>query len=115
MSQQLQVDGERLDALIRIFAYLKTSRKRNGMVNVTGDDIPAAVLAPFWRALMRREARLLMEDADAMADQVREPRTPEQRRADAFVDLITSIDAAERYQAGRRKGRGKGEYASRYC
>jgi hypothetical protein len=99
MSQQLLVDGEPLDALIQIFSYLHTSKKRNGVVNVTGEDIPAAVVAPFWRALMRREARLLREDADAMGDQIREPRTAEQRRADAFVDLITSIDAAERYQA----------------
>jgi hypothetical protein len=100
MSKQLKVDGEPLDDLIRIFPYLKTSKKRNGMVNVTGEGIPTAVVAPFWRALMRREARLLEEDADAMDDQIREPRTAEQRRADAFVDLITSIDAAERYQAG---------------
>jgi hypothetical protein len=100
MSQQLQVDGEPLDDLIQIFPYLKTTRKRNGMVNVTGEGIPSAVIAPFWRALMRREARLLNEDADAMGDQITEPRSAEQRRTDAFLDLITSIDAAERYQAG---------------
>jgi hypothetical protein len=70
------------------------------MVNVTGENIPAAVIGPFWRALMRREARLLREDADEMGDEISEPRTPEQRRADAFLDLITSIDAAGRYRAG---------------
>lgn len=44
---------------------------------------------PVFRALMRAEAELLMDDADAF-----EPpahlRTPEQRRADALVNIVTT-------------------------
>ena len=48
---------------------------------------------PVFRALMRAEAALLMDDADAF-----EPkgplRTPDQRRADALFEVVTSAAAA---------------------
>ena len=47
---------------------------------------------------MRREAQLLREDADEMIANISEPRTHDQRRADAFVDLITEIRAADVYR-----------------
>lgn len=53
-------------------------------------------MAPFLHALMRREARLLREDADRVAEDAMEPRTSEQRRLDALVDLVTSISSVSR-------------------
>lgn len=104
MSHETLINGERVEALIQVFSYLKTNKQRDGMVKVTSDPIPNAVMAPFLRALMRREARLLREDADCVDDQTIEPRTYDQRRADAFCDLVASIDAVTRYMgsAGNR-------------
>src|SRR5260221_7950442 len=43
--------------------------------------------SPLRRALMRAEAELLLEDADAVGMSHAEDRTPEQRAADALVRL----------------------------
>lgn len=48
---------------------------------------------PVARAIMRAEAELLLEDADAF-DSLGECRTPEQRRADAFVEVVEAAAAA---------------------
>ena len=96
MSQSIKIQGEDFDALAQFFPYFELKRSRDGMFNISAEAIPNEVAAPFLRALMRREARLLKEDADNVTD-AQVPRTPDQRRADAFVDLITSIAAASRY------------------
>lgn len=52
---------------------------------------------PVVRALFRAEAELLLDDADTF-DPMATTRTPEQRRADAFVEIATAaakaLDAA---------------------
>ena len=48
---------------------------------------------PFFRALMRAEAELLMDDADAF-EPLGPLRTPDQRRADAFLEIVTSASAS---------------------
>lgn len=98
MRQELLINGETVDALIEIFPYIKTSRDGKGMMNMSVHDVPFAVMAPFIRALMRREARLLREDADLVDEAAKEPRTDDQRRLDAFVDLVASIAAARKYE-----------------
>lgn len=65
-------------------------------------EIPNEIATPFLRALTRREARLLVEDADELTDVPSEPRSPDQRRADAFVDLVLSVSAASRYTHSTR-------------
>jgi hypothetical protein len=48
--------------------------------------------APLCRALMRVESRLLREDANRLtSDDARSWRTPDQRRADAFVALVKML------------------------
>jgi hypothetical protein len=102
MSQPIKLLDEDLDVLIQIFRYLEFSPHRNGTVRLAAEGIPNEIAAPFFRALMRREARLLREDADEMSGGLIESRTHAQRRADAFVDLVLSIDAASRYFPGDR-------------
>lgn len=52
---------------------------------------------PFVRALMRVEARLMLEDADRVGRLGAEHRTYGQRAADALVMLVSSVaDAATR-------------------
>jgi hypothetical protein len=67
------------------------------MVHLTAKNVPSSVVTPFVRAVMRREARLLLKDADGMGDEAWEPRTADQRRADAFADVLLSVAAAVRY------------------
>ncbi len=100
MSQPTKVLGEDLETLLQIIPYFKTTKTRAGTVNVSAERVPFEVVAPFLRALMRREARLLIEDADLVTENADEPRTTDQRRADAFVDVITSLSAASRYHYG---------------
>jgi hypothetical protein len=49
---------------------------------------------PLWRAILRVEAELLLADADAMASGTYAARTPNQRRADAFVLVAERIGEA---------------------
>ena len=48
---------------------------------------------PVARALFRAEANLLLDDADAF-DPIATTRTPEQRRADALVEIATAAAKA---------------------
>lgn len=50
--------------------------------------------APLFRALMRAEAELLREDADNFGVPGVEDRTPDQRRADAFLLICSALAAA---------------------
>jgi hypothetical protein len=49
---------------------------------------------PFARALMRAEARLMLEVADQIGRTAQEPRTDEQRAIDALIELVTSVSSA---------------------
>lgn len=96
MSRSLTISGEDLTSLLRFLRYLKMGEERDGLIHMTA-NVPATVATPYMRAVMRREARLLTEDADAMGVGDREPRTAEQRRADAFADVMLSVANALRY------------------
>ena len=85
-----------MDTLLQFLGYIETSKGRNGMVRISA-DAPGEIAASFIRAVMRREAQLLRADADQIDIDRGESRTHERRRADAFVDVITSIDAALKY------------------
>ena len=82
MRNTTKVMGEPLEILLQCLSYMKTEKQRNGMYKVGADRIPAEVGVPFIRALMRREAELLGEDADELVGSVK-LRTHDQRRADA--------------------------------
>lgn len=97
MSQPTTLLDEDLGVLIQVFRYFEFSREKNGTVGITAHRIPNEILTPFFRALMRQEARLLREEADQMHEGMAEVRTHAQRRADAFVALLSNIDAACRY------------------
>lgn len=98
MRQQLLVDGESVDVLIQILPYLDSHIEARNTPGATAREVPRAVIVPVLRALMRREARLLAEDADKVGDEALEQRTPAQRRSDAALGLLTTLEAMERYQ-----------------
>ena len=91
------ISGENLESLSRFLPYIEKGETRNGMVHLIAENVPTGVVTPVLRAVMRREARLLAQDADAMEDGEWEPRNQVQRRADAFADVLVSLAAALRY------------------
>ncbi|MQA85653.1 MAG: DUF222 domain-containing protein [Streptosporangiales bacterium] len=80
------VAGERRADLVRAFLRLRFSDADGGMTYVSA-TMSADVAAPLWRALMRVEAELLQHDAALVTADCLQPRTPDQRRADAFAAL----------------------------
>lgn len=86
------VAGEPVSELIRAFLEFETS-ERGGRYEIHA-DLEADVAGPLARALMRVEAELLLEDADAWGTDGYEDRTSPQRCADALVELVTRCATA---------------------
>jgi hypothetical protein len=94
----VNVLGESLDDLGVALRSLDVRTKPTGECTVTGSITEEG---PFLRALFRAEAELLTADADALAAGRWTYRTPEQRRADAFVLMAERLGAAvEELQEG---------------
>ncbi|MGW4742996.1 hypothetical protein [Nocardia xishanensis] len=72
-------------------SYVHTESGPDGEYILNG-DLPPEVAPPFVRAVMRIEAELLLHDAELVTLDDEEPRTQEQRRADAFVALVMRLD-----------------------
>ncbi|MGN2635553.1 hypothetical protein ACWEKT_28485 [Nocardia takedensis] len=85
------VAGERRVDLLRALSYVSTESGPDGEYIVNG-DLPPEVAPPFIRAIMRVEAELLLHDAELVTVECEEPRTPDERRTDAFVALVLRID-----------------------
>ncbi|MEV0249344.1 hypothetical protein AB0H76_22280 [Nocardia sp. NPDC050712] len=85
------VAGERRSDLLTALSYVSTDYGPDGEYIVNG-DLPPEVAPPFIRAIMRVEAELLLHDAELVTVDNEEPRTPDERRTDAFVALVLRID-----------------------
>jgi hypothetical protein len=90
MGNQQLVAGEPIEVLIRAFDRFKIAKKPYRITHVRARLEPRLGV-PFFRALMRVEAELLLQDADSLGTPTHEKRTPEQRRADALVALARLI------------------------
>ncbi|MFE3446799.1 hypothetical protein ACFXNW_27530 [Nocardia sp. NPDC059180] len=84
------IAGERRDDLLRALSYVATESLDDGSYIVNG-DLPPEVAPPFIRAIMRVEAELLINDAELVTVDDGEPRSPEERRADAFLALALRV------------------------
>ncbi|NUS44805.1 MAG: DUF222 domain-containing protein [Mycobacteriaceae bacterium] len=80
------VAGERREDLLRALSYITAEPTDDGGYAIDG-NLPKDVAPPFIRALMRIEAELLLHDAEFVTIDDGEPRTPEERRTDAFMAL----------------------------
>jgi hypothetical protein len=85
------IAGERRADLLRALSYVSTESQPDGSYVLNG-DLPPDVAPPFIRAIMRVEAELLLHDAELVTVEGGEPRTPEERRTDAFVALVFRVD-----------------------
>jgi hypothetical protein len=89
---ELMVAGEPCAPMIESLLAMECRTAPDGMVEFDGLAGPHLL-----RALMRTEALMMLEDADLMAAGRTVNRTPDRRRADAFVALAQAI--AERVAA----------------
>jgi hypothetical protein len=92
------VYGERIgDVLpgLRAFMDAAVYDDRGGLRSSV--TLPPDVGQPLFRAMMRAQAELLLEDADNFGSDADADRTDEQRAADALVRLATRLgDKARR-------------------
>ena len=87
------IAGESLDPLVRAVVLFRFRRNPSGTYRVDG-TLPSALADPFLRALDRVEKELHQIDLEGGHGAM--DRTPEQRRADAFLDLIERVvDASD--------------------
>ncbi|MGH9025766.1 MAG: DUF222 domain-containing protein [Acidimicrobiia bacterium] len=84
------VAGEPVELLVEALVRIDFTEEPDGMVHGTVRLEPELGL-PFFRALMRAEAELLLQDANALGQAHDEKRTDDQRRADAFVALALRV------------------------
>lgn len=96
------IAGEAVDDIARALGHLKMGPPRDdGTAEMTA-KMPRDVFQPFLRALMRIEAELIVEDADELSsDSPEVERTDDERRFDAFVELVERFSRAA--EANRRK------------
>ncbi len=84
--------GESAQVILSAMAKSEHHETASGMHDLDLSLTPAET-GPFFLALMRAEAELLMSDADAF-EPTNTLRTPEQRRVDALVEVVTTAAAA---------------------
>ena len=87
------IGGEPAQDLIDGLLELKVITRSDGSVRMSGVFSAALV-----RAMMRFEAKLLLQDADALADGIDVDRTPAQRRHDAMLELVRRLAASREPQ-----------------
>lgn len=91
-----RVAGERVGDLVRMLTQILVDEPDSDGCYRVCFHFKNEEGAPFVRALMRIEAELLLHDANLVDANQIEPRTPEQRRADALVALALRVqDAAQ--------------------
>jgi len=90
-TDSMLVGGEPLLDVIRGLQYLRQPKMRpDGMAEYHA-ELPPEVAAPLFAALMRIDAELLALDADLVSSGAPLPRTPEQRTADALIELSRRV------------------------
>lgn len=89
-----RVAGERVDDLARLMTQIQPGSPSPDGSYRFHFQFKNEEWAPLVRALMRIEAELLLHDADLVHPSQLEPRTSDQRRADAFVALALRVQDA---------------------
>lgn len=88
MIKDVQVYGESARAILDALTGTEPTIDPDGMYQFNWTLKPDEA-GPVARAITRAEAALLLADAGS-CDIISEARTPEQRRADALVEVVTA-------------------------
>jgi hypothetical protein len=83
-----RVAGESVRDLWQILSRMELDPEDNDGMACLRATAPRELFPPLQRALMRMEAEELLAEADTITAFDSEPRTPDQRRADALSALI---------------------------
>jgi hypothetical protein len=106
MTKKAQTDlvaGEPWEEVARALLRLKRTQTSDGSLQITG-VLDREVAAPLVAALMRVEADLLLEDADAVSRGESCRRTQEQRAADALVEVARRLGEVVEQRREQRTG-----------
>lgn len=89
------IAGETIEDLARALIQIRPGPPRaDGSIRFTA-KIPREIYEPFRRAMMRIEAELLAAEADQLStDDAAVERTDDQRRLDAFEELVRRCSQA---------------------
>ncbi len=87
------VAGEPIQLLARALRRFEVRRRRAGSAFLDV-KLPPDLSLPLLRALMRIEAELLTDEANRLSATYPDPRTDEQRRADALMALALRVEEA---------------------
>jgi hypothetical protein len=87
--------GEEPDILLSVIADLQYRRCGRDEVRISSHELPESRVAPLVRALMRAEAEVLLEAAEA-GGVTYYPETADQgRQAEAFARVFRAVGKAE--------------------
>jgi hypothetical protein len=84
------VAGEPAETLLQALRQIKWKNGPDGMATGSARLEPR-LGHPLFRALMRVQAELMLDDADRLGSETSEDRTHEQRAADALVALADRV------------------------
>lgn len=86
--------GEAFEDLFSVIVDLQYLPDSRGRVQITSHDLPEARVTPLVRALMRAEAEVLLERAEAGETYYGDGRG-EQRQGEAFARVFRAVGLAE--------------------
>jgi len=96
------VYGEAVDDLLPpLLRFVDASRVTSDGSWESSVKMDLAEAAPLRRALLRAEAQLMMEDADAIGTAAEDDRTHDQRGADALMLIAAAMEASATHSGGR--------------
>ncbi len=86
--------GEDLDDLLSVIADLHYRRYATDKVQISSHDLSDSRIAPLVRALMRAEAEVLVDKAEA-GEETSYQASEEQRQGEAFARVFRATGLAE--------------------
>jgi hypothetical protein len=94
--------GEDLDDLLSIFADLHYRPYAQDKVQISSRDLPESRVAPLVRALMRAEAEVMLDKAEAREETSYPEASGEQRQGEAFARVFRAAGLAEGERSRRK-------------
>ena len=87
--------GEDLDDLLSVIVDLHYRRYAQDKVQISSHDLPESRVAPLVRALMRAEAEVLLDKAEAGEETSYPKASQEQRQGEAFARVFRAAGLAD--------------------
>ncbi len=102
MRQIEAIYGEDLDDLLSVIADLHYRRYAADKVQISSHDLSDSRIAPLVRALMRAEAEVLVDKAEAGEETYYPEASEEQKQGEAFARVFRAAGLAEGERSRRK-------------